>query len=93
MSAHVATHVAIDLGPHGEESAVAPGGDFQLANMLPRVVGGNHVLAAVLNPLDGPAQLNGGEGDDEVFGVELAGDSEPATHVALDEVDAVLRHL
>ena len=73
--------------------AVAVGGDFKLADVLSGVVGGDHVLAAVFDPLDGTAELDGGEGDDEVLGVELASDAEATTDVALDEVDAVLGHL
>ena len=75
------------------EGAVAVGGDFEFADVFAGVVGGDHVLAPVLYPLDGAAKLDGGEGDDEVLGVELASDAEATTDVALDEVDAVLGHL
>ena len=61
--------------------------------MLAGVVGRHEVLATVLDPLDGLAQLYGGEGYEEVFWVELAGDAKPAALVALDEMDAVLGHV
>ena len=54
------------------------------------MVGGLEVLRAVLDPAYGRAEVHGGEGDQEVLGVELAAGAETAAHRRLDEVDRAL---
>ena len=89
VGADVAAHVAVDVGPESEQRTVVVGGDFHLAEHLAGMVGGDEVLQAVLNPLNWPFQLHGGEGNEEVFGIELASDAEAAAYIWLYEMDAV----
>ena len=50
----------------------------------------DQVLAAILDPLDRPAQMPRGEGDQEVLGKALAAQPEPAADIVLDHRDGVL---
>ena len=93
VGAHVATQSAQYPRSHAQQGAVALGSDLDFTDVLPGVVGAQEVLAPVLHPLDGAAQLDGGEGHQEILRVELTTHAESSTDVGLDEVDAVLRHL
>jgi hypothetical protein len=58
---------------------------------LARVVGRHQVLAPVLDPFDGTADMTGCERDQKVLRVELAAHAEAAADVGLDHVDGALR--
>ena len=64
---------AIDRGAH-------------LVHLIARVVGGEQMLAAVLDPLDRPAQAARGEADENVLGIQLAPNAEPAADVPLEQL-------
>ena len=64
--------------------------DLDVVVLLPRVVGGHEMLAAVLDPLHGPPEPHRRPGDDEVLRVELAAHAEAAPDLQLHEVDEVL---
>src|SRR5712691_218811 len=52
-----------------------------------RVVDGEEVLAAGLDPLHGSAGEDGREGDEKILGIELAASAEASADIALDEMD------
>ena len=93
VGAHVGPDVAIDDDAQAENGAIALGSDLQTADVLAGMISRQQVLAPVLDPFHRAPELDGGKGDDEVFGVELATDAEPTAHIGLVEVDAVLGHL
>ena len=78
-------------GPQAEDRAVVPQGDLQLVDLLPGVGDGQEVLVAVLDPLHRPADPAGGEGHQEVLGVEVGLDPEAAADVGRDDPDRARR--
>ena len=79
-------HVEAGYHPIG-----ADGGPHPVV-LVPAVVGGHHVLPAVLDPLDRAPEPHRGQRHQHVLGVELAPDPEPAAHVALPQDDPAGRH-
>ncbi len=55
--------------------------------LLARLIGGDQVLAPVLDPFHRPAQPHGGDADQHVLGIELAADAEAAADMGLVHVD------
>ena len=47
--------------------------------LFPRLIGGHQMLAPILDPLDRPAKLEGGEAHQKVFRVQLAAHAEAPT--------------
>ena len=90
MGADVGAHVVDEGGIDGEQAAVAVRGQGQVPMLFAGVVGGQEVLAAVLDPAHRPAEPARQVGNEEVLGIELAAGAEAAAHVALDEADLVL---
>ena len=93
VSANVCPHVAVDRGSQAQQRSVALGCDLHFAQHLAGVVGRGQMLHPVFHPLHRKPQLERREGDQEVFGVELAAHPEAAAHVRLDEVDALFLDL
>ena len=54
----------------GEDAPVGVHGDFHVVDLTALLVGGQEVLVAVLDPLHGPAQVEGGERDQDFLRVE-----------------------
>ena len=93
MCPHVTAQRAQHLRPHPQYRAVVLDGQFQLADVLPRVVGRDEMFGPVFRPLHRATRLHCREGHKEILRVELAPHSEPAAHVRLHEVNPMLRHL
>ena len=66
-------------------------GDLDVAFGLARMVHRHQVLAAVLGPFHRPADMAGGERDEEILRIELAARAEAAADVVLHHVDRALR--
>jgi hypothetical protein len=75
----------VDQRAQPEDAPLPIEADLHLVLDLPRVVGGHEALAAILDPLDGAAELHGGQGHEDVLGVELAAHAEAASHVHFGE--------
>src|SRR5207237_8764706 len=88
VGAEVGAHVDPDLAAQRNDGAVVLAQQLELAVHLARVVGGEQVLAPVLDPLHRAAELARGPGNEKVLGIELAAHAEAAADVALDHVDA-----
>ena len=61
--------------------AIDRGADAML--LLARMIGGDQVLAAILDPFHRPPQAQRGDADQHVLGIELAADAEAAADMAL----------
>ena len=55
--------------------------------LLARVIGSNHMLAPILQPFYGTSEPHGCDQDKNVFGINLATDSESATNMAFIKVN------
>ena len=73
-----------------EDGAVARAGDLQLAFGIAGVVGGDQVLAAVLDPFHRAVEPARRERDQEVLRIEFAAHAEAAADVGLDHGDGGL---
>jgi len=58
-----------ELRPHPEDATVVVDGDGRVVDLQPLVVGGDEVLAPVLDPLHGPVQLHRRPGDEDLLRV------------------------
>src|SRR5262249_17899867 len=88
MRAHVAALVVEELVVDREDAAVAIDRSADLVTLLARVVGGDEMLAPVLDPFHRPAEPERGEADQDVLGIELAADAKTAADVPLVEMHA-----
>ena len=82
---HVCADVGVDHRPHGHDPSGGVEAELEIVLHLARVVRRDEVLAALLDPADGPAELQRGERDEDVLGIELAPGAEAAAHVHLGE--------
>jgi hypothetical protein len=89
VGADVGAEVGDEAVDEGHDAEVAVEADLDVVLLLPRMVGGHEVLAAVLDPLHGPAELHGRPRDHEVLRIELPADAEAAPRLQLHEVDEV----
>src|SRR5262249_21385239 len=83
--ADICADVRVDESAQPEDASVAVEAHLDPVLDLARVIGGEQALAAALDPLDGPAQLQGGERYQDVLRVELAAHAEASAHVHLGE--------
>ena len=88
----IGSHVAMDVTAQRKDDALAGGGDLEVAVHLARVVGGDEVLAAILDPLDRPADMTRCERNEEVLGIKFAADAKPSADIDFDQVDRVFGH-
>ena len=77
------------MASHAEDRAVPAAGNFKLAIHLARVIGGDQVLAAILDPFHRTPSEPRGKWNQKILGVEFTLDPEPAADVDLDHVDCV----
>ena len=87
VGAHVGADVGVRLSAQAQDGAVALARDLQRAGDVARVIGGDQVLAPVLDPFHRAAGVAGGERDEEILRVELAAHAEPAADVVLHHAD------
>ena len=78
MGAHIGALVVPELVVEREDHprSIDPGA--HLVALFARVVGGNEVLAPVLDPFDRPAEPHRGAAHQHVLGIKLAAHPEPA---------------
>ena len=70
-----------------QDAAVAVDRGADAVQLLARMIGGDQVLAPVLDPFHRAAEPHGGDADQHVLGIELATDAEAAAHMRLVHVD------
>ena len=91
VGADIGALVGADAAAQRQNGAVAVAGDLQLALGLAGMVGGEQMLAAVLDPFDRAAGEPRRERDQEILGVELAARAEAAADIVLHHADGAFR--
>ena len=86
VRAHVGVHGALQAG----YGAVAVAGYLPVADVVASVRGGEEVLLAALDPLDGLGEVLGDDEGDHLFGVQVELAAEAAAHVGSDYAYLVL---
>ena len=71
----------------GEDAALRVDRGADAVELLARMIGGDEMLAPVLDPFHRPAQPHGGDADENVLGIDLAADAEASAHMRLVHVD------
>ena len=87
VGAHIGALVVEIAVVDGEDAALAVDGGADVVQLLARMIGGDQMLAPVLQPLHRAAQPHGGNADQHVFRIKLAADAEAATHMGLVHVN------
>ena len=90
--AHVGADVGVDDHAHGADPPVRLEADLEIVGDLAGVVGRGQVLAPALHPPHGTIDLEGGQRNQDVLGVELAADAEAPSDVDLGEPERARRH-
>src|SRR5207244_5061734 len=83
----VSAEVEPDAIGEADDGTVAPGAEPDRVGLMPRVRGAHHVLAAVLDPLHGPAERARGDRHQRVFRVAGGLGAEAAAEVGRDHAD------
>src|SRR5262249_44229448 len=69
------------------DRAIRVAGDLKLAISIAGMIGGAEVLAAILDPFDGPAGEARRERNQKIFRVEFAARAEASAHVVFHHPD------
>ena len=89
----VGAAVVEEAVPDAEDAPLLGCRHLDAVHHQPLVVGTDEVLAAVLDPLDRPAEQAGREGDEQLLGVDQEDlDAEATAHVRRDHGNRGLRH-
>ena len=86
VGAHVAALVVEEFVVDGENAAFRIDRGADLVPLLARMIGGDQMLAPVLDPFHRPAEPQRGEADQHVLGIELAADAEAAADMAFEQM-------
>ena len=87
MGAHIGALVVEVEVVDRQDAAVGVDRRADAVELLARMIGGDQVLAPVLDPFHRPAETHGGDADQHVLGIELAADAEAAAHMRFVHVD------
>ena len=79
--AQIGAQIREGAAAQAQDGAVAGAGDLQLALGVAGVVGGQQVLAPILDPFDRPSGEPGRERNQEILRIEFAARPEAAAHV------------
>ena len=88
----VGTHVGDEIDLEGDDLAVLGGSDLDVLDLIASVMGGHHVLASGLGPLDRATQVAGDLHGEDFLAVALQLAAESAADVRSDDAQRVLRH-
>ena len=88
MGADIAALVVEELVVKGENTALGVDRGANLMALLPRMIGGDQMLAPVLDPLHRAAEPQRGKADQHVLGIKLAANAEAAADMALEQMHA-----
>ena len=88
VGAHISALIVKEFVVDGEDAPVAVDGGADVVGLLARMVGGDQVLAAVLDPFHRTPQPQRRDTNKHVFRIEFAADSESAADMAFEQIDA-----
>ena len=91
VRAHIGAVVVEELIVDAEDAAFCVDGGADVMVLLARMIGGDQMLAAVLDPFDRPAEFQRGGADQHVFGIDFAADAEAAADMAFVELNGFRR--
>ena len=91
VRAHIGAVIVKEFVVDREDAAVGIDGGADVMLLLARMVGGDQVLAAVLDPFDGLLEGESGGADQHVFRIDFAADAEAASNMAFIEMHIVAR--
>jgi hypothetical protein len=86
VGAHIGALVVKIAIIDGEDAAFAIHRRAQAVELLARMIGGDQMLAPILDPFHRPVETHGGDADQHVLRIELAADAEAPAHVRLVHV-------
>src|SRR5690242_15941376 len=86
MGAHIGALVVEEDVLDPEDAAIGIDRGAHLMALLARMIGGDEMLVAILDPLDGAAQPQRAEAGQHVLGVKLAAHAKAAADMALVEM-------
>ena len=87
VGAHIGALVVEEIIVDGEDVPVLVDRGAQLVALLARMIGGDEMLVAVLDPFDRPREPQRREADQHVFRIELAAHAEAAADMAFEQMD------
>ena len=87
MGAHIGALVVEVEIVDREDAALAVDRRTNAVELLARMIGGDQMLAPVLDPFHRPAEPHGRDADQHVLRIKLAADAEAAAHVGFVHVD------
>ena len=88
----VGAQVRARIDAESENGAVSTSDELRVLDVVAPVGGGNVVLAARFDPLDGLIQAHREGGDDHLFGIEVLFRAEPSADLRGDHSQRVLGH-
>jgi hypothetical protein len=91
VSADITALVEPELVVETEDEAALVNRAAHAMDLAARLVGRHEMLVAVLDPLDRPAEAQGGGAGQDVLGIKLAADAKPAADMAFVQMDAAGR--
>ena len=88
VGAHIGALVVEERIIDGEDMPRCVDRGADAMRLLARVIGGDQVLAPILDPLHRAAEGEGGDADQQILGIELAANTEAAADVAFVKLHA-----
>ena len=91
VRAHIGAVVVKEFVVDAENAALRVDGGADAVDLLARMIGGDQMLAPVLDPLDRRLEDERGGADQHVLGIDFAADAEAAADMALIKLHGVAR--
>ena len=91
VRAHVGAVVVEEFVVDAEDAALCIDGGAHAMLLLARMVGGDQMLAPILDPFDRAAEFQRGGADQNIFRIEFAANAEAAADMALVKLHGVWR--
>ena len=91
IGADIGAHIDEEIAAHAQQCSILAEGELDIAFGFAGMTDGGEMFAPILDPAYGLVKLAGGEGDEKVFGIELAARAKATAHVHLDIIDGGLR--
>ena len=77
MGAHIGAIIVEKLVLDSEDAALRIDGGADVVALFARMIGGDQMLAPVLDPFDRSPKRQGRRADENIFGIDFAANTEP----------------